>query len=197
MDPDLPLLEALQAGDESALDVLIERHERPLFCFVYRYLQNEATAKDVVQETFVRVFFKAAQFKPRSSVKTWIYTIAVNLCRDHGRRFGKRRWDVSLNARASDDSPPIEIADSSVGPDEEAGRADHFEALRQAIDRLPENLRTALVLFALEGHPQNEVAAMLGTTPKTIELRVAHAKQKLRKMLSGEWDETEPLAGTR
>ena len=96
MDPDLPLIEALQAGDESALNELINRHREPLFYFVYRYLRDEMAARDVVQETFVRVFFKARTFRPRSSVKTWIYTIALNLTRDEGRRLGRRQGRYGL-----------------------------------------------------------------------------------------------------
>ena len=58
----------------------------PLFRFAFRYLRDETAARDVAQETFVRVYFKAASFKPQSTVKTWLYTIAVNLCRDRLRR---------------------------------------------------------------------------------------------------------------
>lgn len=65
MDPDLPLMEALQAGDDSALNELIDRHREPLFHFVYRYLRDEPVAREVVQETFVRVYFKAKTFAPR------------------------------------------------------------------------------------------------------------------------------------
>jgi RNA polymerase sigma factor CnrH len=183
VDPDLPLIEALQAGDDSALNELINRHREPLFHFVYRYLRDEPVARDVVEETFVRVYFKAKSFAPRSLVKTWIYAIALNLARDQGRKLTKRWREISLNAPGPGDQPPLELADTAAQPDESAGRGDRFAALQRAIDRLPHKLKTALILFALEGRSQQEAAAILGTTPKTIETRVYHAKEKLRQLL--------------
>ncbi len=183
MDADLPLIERLQAGDELALNELIERHRGPLLGFVHRYLRDEAITRDVVQETFVRVFFKVKKFEPRASVKTWIYAIALNLARDQGRKLAKRQRDVSLNAPGTDDRPRFEIADSSPTPGEEAGQRDRFSMLQHAIDRLPHKLKAALILFSIEGHSQREAAEILGTTPKSVETRVFHAKEKLREML--------------
>lgn len=176
---------ALQAGEDAALNELIARHREPLHRFVYRYVQDEYAAADVVQETFVRVYFKAPRFEPRSSVKTWIYTIAVNLCRDGFRKTGSRPASVSLDAAADEDgrlSHP-EPADPAPGPAAEAAQADRFAALKKAIDQLPHALKAALVLFSIEGHSQKETAEILGTTPKTVELRVYRAKEKLREIL--------------
>lgn len=192
MDPDLPEIQALQAGDDSALNELISRHREPLFHFVFRYLRDETAARDVVQETFVRVYFKAGKFKPKATVKTWIYTIALNLCRDQGRRLAKRSSDISLNALRPGDQPPLEIADGAPSPVEQAGQGDRFASLKHAIDRLPHKLKSALVLFSLQGYSQKEAADMLETTPKTIELRVAHAKQKLRAILANEFAQRQP-----
>lgn len=183
MAPDLPLIEALQAGKESALNELINRHREPLYYFIYRYLRDETGAREVVQETFVRVFFKANTFQPKSTVKTWVYAIALNLARDEGRRLAKRRRDVSMDAPGTDEQPPLEVADSGPTPDRQAGQKDRFGRLQAAIDKLPHNLKSALVLFCLEQRSQNEVAEILGTTPKTVEMRVAHARQKLRRLL--------------
>jgi len=183
VDPDLPLIEELQAGNELALNELINRHREPLTYFVYRYLRDETSARDVVQETFVRVFFKANTFKPRSSVKTWIYAIALNLTRDEGRRLSRRVREVSLNAPGPDEQPPLEVADTTPTPETRAGQRERFALLQAAIDRLPHKLKSALILFCLEGKSQNEAAEILGTTPKTVEMRVAHARQRLYRLL--------------
>lgn len=183
MDPDLPLIEALQAGDDSALNELMHRHREPLAHFVYRYLRDESVAREVVQETFVRVYFKVKAFEPRSLVKTWIYAIALNLCRDQSRKLAKRWHEVSLNAPGPREQPPLELADTGPSPDDLAGQQDRFAALRRAIDKLPHKLKSALILFSLEGRSQPEAAAILGTTPKTVETRVYHAKAKLRQLL--------------
>lgn len=183
MDPDLSVMEALQAGDDAALNELIARHRGPLHRFVYRYLQNEVSASDVVQETFVRVYFKADKYEPRSTVKTWIYAIAMNLCRDQFRRLARRRGDVSLDKAPDENSATIEPAEPGPGPNAQAAQSDRFVFLQRAIDQLPYRLKSALVLFSLEGCSQKEVAEILGTTPKTVELRVYRAKEKLRQIL--------------
>ena len=184
MDPDLPLIEALQTGDDSALNTLMAHHREPLFRFVFRYLRNETAARDVVQEVFVRAYFKAKTFVPKASVKTWLYAIALNLCRDEVRRLARHPLNSldapsPLSSRTSN-----ELADGGVQPDEQATRSDRHHALQRAIDRLPEKLREPLILYALEGKTQQEVAEILGTTLKTVELRVYHAKTKLRSLLA-------------
>lgn len=182
MDPDLSLIRALQGGDEAALSELIARHQEALLHFAYRYLENETAARDVVQETFVRVYFKAAAYRPEATVKTWIYAIAVNLCRDQLRRSWRKRLEHSLDS-APPGQPAAEPTDPAAAPDEQALQGDRFKALRAAIDRLPASLRDALVLYALDGRPQKEVGEILGITPKTVELRVRHAKNRLRSIL--------------
>lgn len=178
-------MEALQAGDESALNELINRHREPLVRFVFRYLRDETSARDVVQETFVRVFFKASKFEPRSLVKTWIYAIALNLARDEQRKLATRQRHVSTDIGPADGQQPLEVTDPRPRPDDEAGQRDRFRLLEQAIQKLPHKLKAALILCSLEEKSQKEAADVLGTTVKSIELRVAHARQKLREILAG------------
>lgn len=187
MDPDLPVMRALQGGDDAALNELMARHREPLHRFVCRYLQDETAAADVVQETFVRVYFKASRYDPRSSVKTWIYTIALNLCRDQFRRRKSRPVHVPLSPPgvAVETAIPNEPPDPTPHPALQAAQSDRIAMLREAIDRLPDKLKAPLVLFSLEGHSQIEAADILGTTPKTVELRVYRAKEKLRAVLRG------------
>jgi RNA polymerase sigma factor CnrH len=182
VDLDLPLIQALQAGDDSALNELINRHREPLFHFVFRFVRDETAARDVVQETFVRAYFGAGKFKPRAAVKTWLYAIALNLSRDHARRLRKRREAVSLDADGAM-KRAAEIADAAPPANDAAGTQDEFALLQRGIDQLPRRLREALVVFSLEGKSQREAADILGTTPKTVELRVYHAKIKLRAWL--------------
>jgi RNA polymerase sigma-70 factor (ECF subfamily) len=197
VDPDLPLIEALQGGDDSALNELIDRHRPALHRFVYRYLRNEAATEDVVQETFVRVYFKAGKYAPKSSaVKTWIYAIALNLCRDQFRRLARHRGDVSMDAPPREDAPRTEVADGSPLPSTQATDADRFVRLQRAIDQLPEKLRETLLLFSIEQRSQQEVAEILGITPKAVETRVYHAKEKLRQLLAADFGElTVPRQG--
>lgn len=183
MDPDLPLLEALKAGEDEALNELMARHKVGLHGFVYRYLMNEAAAADVVQETFVRAYFKAGTFRPSASVKSWLYAIALNLCRDHARRLSRSKVVPFQAVSEEGAATEPEAVDCGCTPRESVEQEDRFEILRRAIALLPHKLRTPLVLFSLEGRPQNEVAEIMGVTPKTVELRVYHAKGRLRTIM--------------
>lgn len=176
MDPDLPLIEALQDGDDTALNTLIERHQQALYFFVFRYLRDETSARDVVAETFVRVYFNAQRFRPKSSVKTWIHSIALNLCRDQARR--RKRSPASSGVPSTPDVP-----DPGAGPAAQAMERERLDSLAEAIESLPPKLKEALILFSIENRSQKEVAELLGITPKTVELRVYHAKQRLREWL--------------
>lgn len=191
-DEDLPLIQAIATGDDSALDPLMERHHDALFAFICRYLGNEAEARDAVQETFVRVYFKAATFQPRCKVKTWIYSIALNQCRDLARRRGRMPVMIRLDQPVGETGAPRQIADPHALPDASASQADRFLVLREAIDRLPERSRAAIVLCALEERSHKEAAEILGIAPKTVENLVYRAKARLR-----DWLSLEAAAGSR
>ncbi len=178
----MPLIEAIQAGEDLALNELIQRHREPLFRFAFRYLRDETAARDVAQETFVRGYFKAGTFRPQSTVKTWLYTIATNLCRDRLRRLGKHRHDISIDV-PHEDGGHTELADAQPIPSEQTAQSDRFKFLQRAIDQLPHRLKLPLILCALEGKSQKEAAEIIGTTPKAVELRIHHAKVKLRDAL--------------
>ena len=183
MDPDLPLVEALQAGDDSALEELIKRHRESLFRFILRYVQDEMVSRDVLQEVFVRAYLKARSFEPRATVKTWLFTIALNLCRDRARMLTRRPVELSLDAPVRETTLGSRVADPSPGPDEKTVAREEIDRLECAIAQLPQQLREPLILFALEERPQKEVAEILAITPKAVETRVYQAKAKLRTLL--------------
>lgn len=188
MDPDLALLEAVQKGDETALRELMDRYRDPVFRFAWRYVRNEAVAADIAEETFVKVFFKAASFRPRGKVSTWIFSIAANLCRDHHRREARRKV-LPLSAgqnetgRGGDDELVERLEDPSPATEQVVLDRENEDLVAAAVDRLPSKLKSAFILFALEGCSQQECAEILGTSPKTIETRVYRARQRLREEL--------------
>ena len=107
-DPDLDLVKALAGGDDSALDGLLARYEQPIFHFINRHVCNEADARDLAQEVFVRLHFNIAKFKPAAKFSTWLYQIALNLCRDHAKSRNTRQSAVteSLSAREGEEEHP-------------------------------------------------------------------------------------------
>ena len=176
-DPDLGLVLALQSGDESALRALMARHQEAVFRFLFRYTRNESTARDLAQETFVRAYFKIARFEPRARFGTWLHQIALNLARDHSRSKHVRR--ELLHA-------PLEeggqfTASGLDDPRRRAERLDRLQTVQAAIDSLPEDLKGALILTALEGMSHEEAAVIMETTPKGIEGRIYRARNLLKE----------------
>lgn len=186
-DPDWPLVRALQEGDENALAELIQKYQQPFFRFICRYVGNEETARDILQETFVRLYFNARKFEPRAKFSTWLYAIAANLCRDYLRSRQRREAYLTTSFEAFPESEPPLERDPSAGPaqpaDILAGR-EQLAALEKAIGELPHKLKSALILFSIEGHSQQECADLLGVSVKTVETRVYRARKILEKNLA-------------
>ena len=186
-DPDLALVAALAGGDESALTGLMDRYGEPIFHFIHRHVRNNEDARDLAQEVFVRLFFNAAKFKPEAKFSTWLWQIALNLCRDHVKSRPTRqaaRTD-SLSAREDDDEHPArEAAVENRTPSDAAQAREKLAALDAGMAALPHDLRTALVLTALERRSHQECAALLKTTPKAVETRVYRARKFLLEWMS-------------
>lgn len=180
-------MQALVAGRQSALNELMILWEAPLLRFVYRYVQNEALARDIVQETFVRVYLHRERFRPGTSFSTWAFTIAANLCRNL-RRWQGRHPTVSLDEPTSTDKAAVTRRDQLVSPDRSPDRnmqhTERVDALKAAIAELPHDLRTALLLYEYEGLSYREIAEVVGCTEKGVESRLVRARVRLRKMLS-------------
>lgn len=186
-DPDLELVLALQRGDDAALDALLERHQHAIFGFVYRHVFNEADARELTQEVFVRAYFGVKKFRPTAKFVTWLYRIALNLCRDHVRSRRVRQAAVtgSLSAETPDGRGwESEIAAAARDPAEAALVDEKMDALERGLASLPHRLRTVLVMTTLDERTHKECAELLETTPKAVEKRVHRARQLLGKWMA-------------
>ena len=186
-EPDLDLVVALRDGDEAALTALMDRYQQPMFTFIYRHVFNETDARELTQEVFVRLFFNVAKFKPEAKFSTWLYQIALNLCRDHIKSRHTRQSAVTetLSAREDEDERPSrDLVVESRTPSDEALTREKMAALEAGMETLPLDLRTALVLTALEQRSHQECAELLKTTPKAIETRVYRARKQLHEWLA-------------
>ena len=185
-DPDLALVVALAGGDESALTGLMERYEEAIFHFIYRHVFNEDDARELAQEVFVRLFYNVRKFKPEAKFSTWLYQIALNLCRDHAksRRTRQAARTDSLSAREDDESHQGDLAVENRTPSDEALAHEKLSALSDGIAALPHDLRSALVLTTFEQRSHQECAELLGTTPKAVETRVYRARKILLEWMT-------------
>ena len=181
--PDKTLIQLVAEGHEAALNEIMRRYKHRLHAFIARYVKDHDNAYDILQETFIRVHYKAGSYSPAYEFSTWLHQIALNLCRDWGRK-QKIRQLLSLDAFIGDEGS---ASFHEVIPDPNGNIEDLTELRQQLrvmdkeIQRLPHKLKTALILFAIEEHSQEACAGILGVTPKTVETRVYRA----RKILAG------------
>jgi RNA polymerase sigma-70 factor, ECF subfamily len=176
----------LAAGHDAALNDLMERHATPVFRFLCRLLNNEDDANDLAQETFVRVFQSRTKFDATKKFSIWLFTIAANLARNQ-IRWRTRHPNVSFEAESANTEQSLaeQLPAPTPTPKETVLTAERVAAIRAAVNDLPEDLRTAIVLCEWEECSQAEAATILATSPKAIESRLYRARQRLRERLQG------------
>jgi RNA polymerase sigma-70 factor, ECF subfamily len=174
----------LVGGHDAALNSLMERHATTVFHFLCRMLGDEEDARDLAQETFVRVYRSRDTFRPEYSFSNWLFTIAGNLARNR-IRWRTRHPTVPLDPGedASSPSPKDTLPSEAPSPDREMQAAERNQAVRQAVLQLPEDLREAIVLCEWQDLPVAEAARILKATPKAVESRLYRARNLLRDRL--------------
>jgi RNA polymerase sigma-70 factor (ECF subfamily) len=184
-DKSAELMRALVAGRQVALNELMMLWEVPLLRFIFRYMQCEAEARDLVQETFVRVYINRERFRPDSSFSTWAFTIAANLCRNQ-RRWHGRHPTTSLDEPVCADATAIghdSLVCPRKSPDHAALQSERIEVLKAAVAGLSHDVRTTLLLYEYEGLSYREIASVVGCSEKVVESRLCRGREKLRKKL--------------
>lgn len=167
----------LAAGDEPAWDALVRYWTVPLRAYLYRLCGDMHEAEELASETFVRAW-RARHTIREGKISTWLFSIATNLLRNRRRWWSRRlRWMVGWDEGLHD------VADSESTPDAVALQDERGRLVRDAIIRLPHELREVLVLSVYDQKPHLEIAAILGCTPKAVERRLARARERLREYL--------------
>jgi RNA polymerase sigma-70 factor (ECF subfamily) len=178
------LVLALRGGDADSLGLLVARWEQPLFRFVYRLVDRKDDARDICQETFLRVLDKAAHFREGAKFSTWMYQIALNLVRDQARH--RKRWShVVVPAKADADEGPSEraaVADDEL-PETIAQRNERARALKRALDALPAEQREIVFMKEYEDLKFREIAEVLAIPESTVKSRMYLALETLRTTL--------------
>lgn len=186
---DADLISDIADGDEAAFTVLMTRHKAPLFRFILRYVGTRADAEDLLQDTFFSVYAKAAHYDPAWKPSTWIYRIALNKCRDFGRRQRFRRMFTLSSGPAESESPGFTVpepADENPSVESLVAHREELRHLTVALQKLPHKMRSALVLHTIEGRSQSECAEILGVSRKSVEMLVYRARKTLRQDLGYE-----------
>ena len=181
MRTDEELVAQASAGDTDSFNQLILRWERPIYALAYRVIGREEDARDVCQETFLRAFRALPGFRGQSKFSSWLYRIALNLCRDWMRK--QRRTPVVQAPEG------VDIADmaSERGPvesiEELVARRQLGAVVAEAMKRLPEEQRTAIVLKEYHGMTFQEIAELQGCPLSTVKTRLYQGLTVLRRHL--------------
>jgi RNA polymerase sigma-70 factor (ECF subfamily) len=177
------LIQRCAAGDEGAFAELVADHQRMVVQLAINLLGDRDEALDLSQEVFLRVFRTISRFRGQSSLKTWIYRIAVNQARNR-HRFWRRRHrgdQVSLDAHVAAHGEFLSAPTSR--PDRVLAQKELASRLEQALEALPFDQRTAIVLREVDGLSYEDIAYSLGVAVGTVKSRLTRARQALRAEL--------------
>ena len=199
-DTDLALLEELRKGRDTAMNELMTRWRRPLLSFAFRYVQSEEDARDLVEELFVRVYRNRDRFKPETKFSAWAFTALSNLCKNFER--WKRRHPAFSGDSLTDDWTgkesaihPLAQTTEIAQPDESALSEERIAIVKEAINKLPHDLRVTLLLYQYEGLSYKEIGEIVGCSIKGVETRLYRARKALKTILCSKLGATGDLWG--
>ena len=195
---DLVLVKRVQRGDKSAFDLLVRKYQHKVVKLVLRYVRNPAEAEDIAQEAFIKAYRALPQFRGDSAFYTWMYRIAINTAKNSlaSRDRSPIAYDLDLTDPEESHSVQTKLQD----PDTPEGMALTEEIrgiVNSAIEGLPEELKTAIVLRELDGLSYEEIAAAMECPVGTVRSRIFRAREaidkRLREVFEGGLGRTEEM----
>lgn len=172
-------LRRAQKGDAQAFEALITPYEQMVWRACWHYIPHRENARDCAQEAMLKAWRSIAAYRGDCSMESWLYRICASVCLDFLRR-NRRHEAESTDAMQEEGFDP---ADERPGPDQAVEKKQSRQALREALSRLPEEMRTALILYALENQKYEDIARITGAAVGTVKSRINRARQKLEKIL--------------
>ncbi len=187
------MLERLREGDDAAYEALLERFQGPVYQLVYRLVDDPNEVGDVVQDVFLKVFRGVAGFRGQSSLKTWIYRIAVNEAHNRRRWFTRhRKAEVVLDGDSGEANRIELLSDRGRTPYDWTLNGEMRTAIEEALEGLNPVFRSAVILRDLEELSYEEIADILDVSIGTVKSRILRGREALRRALM---DKLEPARG--
>jgi RNA polymerase sigma-70 factor (ECF subfamily) len=191
-ESDAELMHRVAGGDEIAMAELVARWERPVLSFVFRFLScSEDDARDLAQDVFLRVWRRRRKWRPTASFSTWLFTITGNLCRNRKRDLHRRPGMVPASMEPAERSGYWEVPSSADDPHARAVANQTSMAVREAVGRLPEAQRTAVLLRHFGELTYREIATVMGTSPTAVDSLLVRARRTLARLILDSAQETE------
>ncbi len=182
---DVQLMLDVKAGDEASFDFLLQKYRRPLVNFLYRMVREQATAEDLAQEVFLRVYRARKQYTPSAKFTTWLFRIATNLALNSVRDNRYRKLETSLDAPVEDGAAPVmELRSPDMRIDEHLMERARAEIIRRAIWSLPEKQRAAVLLHKYEEMDYGEIAKIMECSESALKSLLFRAYETLRVQLA-------------
>jgi RNA polymerase sigma-70 factor, ECF subfamily len=183
-DIDQQLVERVQRGDKGAFDLLVSKYRRKILRLLSRLIRDHAEVEDVAQEAFIKAYRALPNFRGDSAFYTWLYRIAINTAKNHlvsqGRRAPTSTEADIEEAETFDDGEHLRDLNT---PDSMLLTKQVGEAVNRAIDQLPEDLRTAIVLREIEGLSYEEIAESMNCPIGTVRSRIFRAREAIAQEL--------------
>ncbi len=189
---DAALVADLKAGSEEAFAVLIAQYHQPLYSLIARSLNDPADAADITQEVFIKVFRSIRGFHGESSLRTWLYRIALHEASNQRRWWSRhKKQEITIDSPSESDSEDhgsafclsSTLADDSDSPFDHAAQAEVRERVESALRQVPEAFRTVVVLREIEGFAYEEIAEILNVNLGTVKSRLTRGRSALRTLL--------------
>jgi RNA polymerase sigma-70 factor, ECF subfamily len=185
---DAELILLCQQKDSRAFEELIKRHQRTVYALLYRLAPDWNDTADLAQEVFIRMWRSIGNLRNPGAFRSWLSQIVTNLFYDELRKRPRQlptiSMDEGLDSEEGSDATTRDIRDKAAGPDELCQRNELTEIVRQAMTRLPEQFRTAIILREFEGLSYEEIALITRTEIGTVKSRIARARAKIQEMVS-------------
>jgi len=183
-EADLVLVERVQSGDRDAFGLLVEKYQRKLLRLVMRMVRDPAEAEDVAQEAFVKAYRALPNFRGESAFYTWLYRIGVNTAKNWLMANGRRMPTVSeIVDEEGDDIDGSHLLRDDETPDRVLLSKQIGETVNAAMEALPDDLRTAIVLREIEGLSYEEIAQVMDCPIGTVRSRIFRAREAIAARL--------------
>lgn len=192
-DIDRQLVDRARQGDKRAFELLVEKYQRRLYRLLSRMVRDQEEVEDIAQETFIKAYRALPNFRGDAAFYTWLYRIGVNTAKNYLSSRNKAMPTVSDQALDDDDEPDERLVAQDINtPESELLSKQIALAVNEAVEALPEELRSAITLREMEGLSYEEIAELMGCPIGTVRSRIFRAREaiaaKLRPILGTSQD---------
>lgn len=182
-DIDQALVERVQRGDKKAFDTLVLKYQQRVANLIGRYVRDQSEVLDVTQEAFIKAYRALPNFRGDSAFYTWLYRVAINTAKNHLAAMSRRPPQDDIEAELAEQTDLGTRLKEQDTPEKLALQEEIAETIKEAVDDLPEELRTAITLRELEGMSYDEIAQAMDCPIGTVRSRIFRAREAIDKKL--------------